>query len=279
MGIVARAKVAGGVALAVQKRVGSLGGGILAAAVTLALFLSLFPMLLVALAVLGFLSANDQHLATELVSDLGLQGDAATFLTDAVSAAEESRRTASLIGFGGLLWTAIGVVTSVEYVCDRAWGVPSRGFKGRLVAFGWLGGALVLLGGSVALSSLLAVLPWWLAPIQVLGGLALLVGFFLFTFRTLTAKSLPLRVHLPGAIFGGIGFHLLTIAAALIVPRQAASSTALYGSIGVVFAILAWLLLFGRLLVYAVVLNVVLAERRAAGVLVAPSPAPMPMTP
>jgi membrane protein len=121
---------------------------------------------------------------------------------------------------------------------------------------------VVLLGGSIALSSLLAILPWWLAPIQVLGGLALLVGFFLFTFLTLTAKRLPLRDHLPGAVLGGIGFHILTIAAAVIVPRQAASSSALYGSIGVVFAVLAWLLLFGRLLVYSVVLNVVLHERR-----------------
>ena len=36
-----------------------------------------------------------------------------------------------------------------------------------------------------------------------------------------------------------------------------ASSSALYGSLGVVFAVLAWLVFFGRLIVYASVLNVV----------------------
>ena len=40
-----------------------------------------------------------------------------------------------------------------------------------------------------------------------------------------------------------------------------ASASALYGSLGVLFAILAWLLFFGRLLVYANTLNVVLWEQ------------------
>ena len=247
--------------LAVQKRVGEIGGGFLASAVTLTIFLSLLPMLLVAIAVLGFVSAGDSSVAGDLISGLGLTGDSATFLVDALDAAEEGRAGASVVGFAGLLWTSIGVVGAIEHVCDRAWQLPTRGLIGKLVAVGWLAGALVLLGSSFTLAGLLNVLPGWLAPIQVLAGIAVLVGFFLFTFRLLTSKSLPVRDHLPGAILGGIGFHLLTIVAAVVVPRQAASSSALYGSIGVVFALLAWLLLFGRLLVYAVVLNVVLHER------------------
>lgn len=245
----------------VQGRVGELGGGFLASAVTLTLFLSLFPVLLVAIAVLGFLSAGDDALAPDLVANLGLTGEAATFVTDGVAAAEEGRAGATIVGFAGLLWTSLGVVGAIEHVCDRAWQVPGRGLVGKLVALGWLLGALLLLGGSIAMAGWLAALPGWLAPLQVLGGIGLLVGFFLFTFRTLTSKPLPLRTHLPGAVLGGIGFHLLTIVAAVVVPRQAASSSALYGSIGVVFAVLAWLLLFGRLLVYSVVLNVVLFER------------------
>jgi uncharacterized BrkB/YihY/UPF0761 family membrane protein len=41
------------------------------------------------------------------------------------------------------------------------------------------------------------------------------------------------------------------------VPRAVAASSALYGSIGVVFAILAWLFFFGRLVVYVAVVNVI----------------------
>jgi uncharacterized BrkB/YihY/UPF0761 family membrane protein len=44
---------------------------------------------------------------------------------------------------------------------------------------------------------------------------------------------------------------------AVYVPRAVASSSGLYGSIGTVFAILAWLFFFGRLAVYAATVNVV----------------------
>lgn len=44
------------------------------------------------------------------------------------------------------------------------------------------------------------------------------------------------------------------------VPRLVARSSGLYGSLGIVFAILAWLALFARLVVYASTLNAVLYE-------------------
>jgi membrane protein len=247
--------------LAVHRRVDELGGGFLASAVTLTIFVSLFPLLLMAIAALGFIAAGDETLATDLIENLGLTGDTADTVTDGLTAAQEGRAGASVVGLLGLVWTTLGVVGAIEHVCDRAWQLPGRGLKGKLVALGWLAGSLVLLGGSLTLSGLLNVLPGWLAPVQVLAGWVLVTGFFLFTFRVLTSRPLPARTHLPGAILGGVGLQILTVVGAIVVPRQAASSSALYGSIGVVFALIAWLLLFGRLLVYSVVLNVVLHER------------------
>jgi uncharacterized BrkB/YihY/UPF0761 family membrane protein len=52
------------------------------------------------------------------------------------------------------------------------------------------------------------------------------------------------------------------VVASVVVPRVVASSSDLYGPVGVVFAVLGWLLLFGRLVVYAAVLEVVLWEKR-----------------
>jgi uncharacterized BrkB/YihY/UPF0761 family membrane protein len=61
-----------------------------------------------------------------------------------------------------------------------------------------------------------------------------------------------------------------------------ARSSALYGSIGIVFGVLAWLFLFGRLVVISSVLNVVLWERRhgtvTVGVEVPNLPGPPPTT-
>lgn len=249
-------------ALDVHRRVGELGGGALGAAVTLALFLSLFPILLIGLSVLGFVSANDDDLAARLVADLGLTGDAAEFVLDGLEAAENSRAATSLVGFVGLVWAALGVVGTIQHLCDRAWQISGRGVRDKLFALVWLVGAFVLLGGATTLAGLVPALPGWAAPLEVAGSIACAIAFFAFTFRVNTSKALPLGAHLPGSIVGGVGFHLLSLLGAWLVPNQAARSSALYGSIGVVFAVIAWLLLLGRLLVYAVCLNVVLWERR-----------------
>ncbi len=255
-----------GAVLAVQKRVDELGGGFVAAAVTLSLFLSLFPLLLVATAVLGFVSSGDAGFAAEVVDTLGLSGAAAETVTDALATAEEQRATASIIGFVGALWSALGVVGAIGHAVDRAWQVEARGIADKAFGVLWLLGAAVLLGGSVVLSAVLRILPGWAWPINVVGGIAVNIAFFLWTFRILTARALPLRAHLPGAVLGGIGFQVLTVVGAVYVPRAVASSSALYGSIGVVFAILAWLFFFGRLLVYCAALNVVRFEGRAGTV-------------
>ncbi|MCA1692631.1 MAG: hypothetical protein LC733_10700, partial [Actinobacteria bacterium] len=54
---------------------------------------------------------------------------------------------------------------------------------------------------------------------------------------------------------------VLKILGGIYVPMAVASASALYGSLGVMFAILAWLLFFGRLVVYAAVVNVVQWEK------------------
>ena len=60
--------------------------------------------------------------------------------------------------------------------------------------------------------------------------------------------------------FGVWGLHVASI---YLLARRVASASALYGSLGVAAAILAWLYLLGRLLVAAAMLNATLWERRA----------------
>lgn len=251
-----------GAALETQQRVSEIGGSQIASAVTLTVFLALFPMLLIGTAIVGFLSTGDADLGARLIRDFGLRGEAADVLRDGLETAEENKTSSSVIGILGFLWTSIGVVGAVQHVCDRAWQVSGRGIKDKLVAAGWLLGSFVILGGAITAAGLLPGLPSWAAAIEVLVGIALGTGFFLLTFRVLTAKTLPLRAHLPGALLGGVGLHLLSRVGGWFVARQVESSSALYGSIGVVFAVLAYLLVFGRLLVYSVALNVVLYEHR-----------------
>jgi membrane protein len=247
--------------MTVNERVGIVGGGPLSAALALAAFVSLFPLVLVGIAIVGFVSAKDVNLAAETVERLGLSGQAAETLLDAFQAAERTRRGATIIGFVTLLWSGLGVVATAEAVINAAWQAKGRGLVGKLNALAWVGGAGTLLLVSIGLTSLANVLPGPAAIPTVLIGLVLDALLFLWTFRQLANVSVGWRDHLPGAIVGAVGFGLLKLVGAVYVPRLVASSSALYGSIGVVFAVLAWFVLGARLLMYASAYNVVRFER------------------
>jgi membrane protein len=243
-------------ALRVQKRFGEVNGGYLASSITLAAFLSLFPLILVAIGVLGFFSLH-HDVAHEIISNLGLSGDAATQLSDAITKAQQSRKAASVIGLIGLLWSGLGLVAAIQYALDSVWQVRGRGIKDKLVALGWLIGCALLFVASLGLTTLMNFLPGFLNPLAIIGSLVFDFFLWLFTLYVLPHRKVPWKALLPGAILGTIGLEALKLIGGIYVPRLVSSSSGLYGSIGTVFALLAWLFFFGRLVVYAAVLNVV----------------------
>ena len=251
-----------GRALEVQTRFSEVHGGYLASAITLAAFLSIFPLLLVAVGVVGYLSFKSAtDLPGEIIGRFGLTGEAATAVTKAITTAEKSRRGAIGLGTIGLLWSGLGVVAALQYAFDQAWQVSGRGLRDKLTGLLWLGGATILLVVSFGATAILNLVPW-LAPVSILFGIAVNVVLWLWTMRTLTNVRIPWRDHIRGAIAGAIGFEILKLAGTIYVPRVVAASSGLYGSIGIVFALLAWLFFFGRLTVYAALVNVTRWERR-----------------
>jgi membrane protein len=250
------------VPLAVHDRYGELGGNQLAAALTLNAFLSLFPLMLVAVAALGYVAHGDPDLASRVVSNVGLEGDAARMVTDAIAAAERSRQAASVVGLLGLAWSGLGLVGALQNAYDAVWQVKDRGLKDKAVGVLWLLGAVVLFVASAAVTTVLRWLPGFLAPVGVLVTFLVSFALWLWTARVLPNRKLPWRALVPGAILGAVGLEVLKFLGAYYVPKAVASSSQLYGSIGIVFAVLAWLLFFGRLVVYSAVLNVVLYEEK-----------------
>jgi membrane protein len=249
-----------GVALRVQKRYSELNGNYMATAVTLAGFLSIFPLLLVGIALLGKIAANSGTLANDVIERMGLSGAAAQTMTDTIHKAEQSRKAASIIGVAGLLWSGLGLVAAVQYALNTTWQVTGRGMRDKITGLAWLAGALVLFLGSIAITAGLNFLPGFLWPLGFLAGLGVNVVLWLWTMRVLTNRDVGWKGLVPGALLGAVGMELLKAVGSFYVPRLVRSSSALYGSLGVVFALLAWLLLFGRLVVYSSVLNVVLWE-------------------
>src|SRR5262245_39958700 len=180
----------------------------------------------------------------------------------AINEAEQSRRAATVVGFFGLLWAGLGVVGTLAQALNATWQVKGRGWTGKLVDLAWLIGAGLLFLASLAPGPVAAWLPGPATIPTVILGLALNVVVFLWLFGSLTNVAVGWTDHLPGAIAAAIGLEVLKAVGTFYVPRAVASASALYGSIGVVFAILAWLALFSRLVVYASAFNVVRHEQR-----------------
>lgn len=257
-------------AWAVQRRFGELNGGFLASAITLAAFLSLFPLLLVAMAIVGFFSSGDPTLPGDALRFLGMHrsDDAANVVLDAIQTAEDSRAAASIVGVVGLLWTGLGLVAALQHAYDTVWQVTGRGLRDKVVGVAWLAGAGLLFAATFAVTSLIGALPGWLAPANLLVGIGLSFCLFIWTAKVLPHRDVGWRPLVPGALVGAIGLEVLKVLGGIYVPRAVASSSATYGSIGTVFAILAWLFFFGRLIVYSATADVVRWEEEHGTVVI-----------
>ena len=255
-------------ALEVQERFGEINGGFASSAITVTVFLSIFPLLLVAISIVGFVAAGNDDLAPELIDKLGLTGPGAQTLTNALDTASQSRQAASIIGLIGLAWAGSAVAVALQEGLRIPWQERSQGIRDRLVGMAWLAAAAIGLSLLLALGGLLAFLPDWVpgtivAVASTLFGVAVAAALFCWMFWGLGTLAAGWRALLPGALVAAVGFEVLTLVGTLVVPRMVSRSSALYGSIGVVFATLAWLALFARLLVYSSTLNAVLYEARA----------------
>ena len=241
---------------AVAQRYGELNGRVSAAAITLYGLFALFALCVLAVAVVGIFATGNDHVAEDIVSWLGLHGDAATTVIDAVNTAQHSAKVASVVGIIGLVWVGSSLAVAVASAYDVAWGVPSRTTRARLVGLGWLAASGVLLALGSFVTAGLAALPALVAPLVLALSLAVNTVLWLWTSWILPNRPAPpWRTLLPGAITGAVGLEALKIAGAYVVPHLVAKSSALYGTIGVVFALIAWLWLLGRLVVLVTIVE------------------------
>jgi membrane protein len=261
-----------GVSVAVQRRFGSERGANLAAAISMRAFLSLFPVLVLAIAFVGFVGGDPRSVAEDIVSALGLSGRAANTITDAVRTAQDTKVASSLIGVVGLLWTGTGLAASLTAAWNQTWRIPGGGVRGRLFGFVWLLGGLVLLALALLMLALVGgngALP----EVGIVAGVAVDSLGFLWTAWILPTRRIPFRAMLPAAIIGGAAFEALKLVGTFVIPRIVSRSSELYGAIGAVFALLVWFLVLGRLVVYVTLIEHERWAQREARLAAATAPA------
>ncbi|MFO7590008.1 MAG: YhjD/YihY/BrkB family envelope integrity protein [Acidimicrobiia bacterium] len=243
-----------------QRRYNAIGGPTLAGGVTLYGFLAMFALLVLGVAVLGYISAGDSNLAGDLTRELGLTGQAARMVTSSVEAAQDSRRLTTVFGVIGIVWLGSSFALVVANAFDAAWRVPGRGLHDRVIGLVWLAGGAVLAVVSGGATALWALLPSAFAPLVIVVTIVGNGALWMWTSWLLPNRSISWRPLLVPALIAAVLLEVLKVAGAYVVPHFVATSSELYGSIGVIFAILLWLLVLGRLVVYLAVIEAWRAE-------------------
>jgi inner membrane protein YhjD len=260
------------VALAVQKRYGKDSAGNLSAVVTYFGFLSLFPLILLGLAVVGFVLAGEP----------ATQNEWATKLSDAVpglgpligrniESVVESRGPATLVGAGLLLWAGIAIVEAAGWAVSRVYRVPEyQGFLKKklwsiatLVALGVLWLVSTSVAGFAANVDLGRSLDLLVQPVGGLVAFALDFVLFMVAYRLLVQGRGPtFRQLWPGSLLAATGWFLLKLLGSWYATRTVTTSSAVYGTFGAVIGVLVLLYLAARVFMYGAELNAVLIERK-----------------
>jgi membrane protein len=263
------------VALAVKQRYDEDAAGYLASAVAYHAFLSIFPLLLLGLAVIGYLVAGDAAGQMEWVNRLsrsvpGLE----ELISDSLRVVVRERTGAGLLGLVGLAWTGIGVVEAAGHALGRVFRIPQYGFflkkkawsLASLLALGLPAMAAMALTGAAAGLSVEGPVGVVLAIGAVLLGFLLDFGLFLLGYRILIQRRGPRFIKLwKGAMLAAGGWSVLKLVGAWFARRVVTNAAAVYGSFAAVIGVLFLLHLASRLFLYGAELNAVIIERELKG--------------
>ena len=260
-----------GFPLAVAYKFGDDQGPYLTALITYYGFLSLFPLLLLMVTVLGYVLQGDPQLQARLVSstiaELPIIGSQ---LRDNVHALKGSG-VALAVGIVGTLYGCLGLAGATQNAFNRAWAVPRNerpnplALRGRsLLLLLVLGAGMIattgLTGLTTAAGALGATFATWVGVAAVPIATVVNVGLFLVAFRLLTASEVPWRQLRVGAVVAGSGWQIVQMLGTYLV-TQLKGAPETYGVFGLVLGAIAWIYLLALVVVFAAEINVV-AQRR-----------------
>jgi membrane protein len=246
---------------AVVKKFSDDQAGQLAALIAYYGFVSLFPLLLVLVTVLGFVLQGDPDEQKRI-----LDGALGQFplVSDQLKLHSLSGSNAALVvGIVGSLLAGIGITGATQNAFNHIWNVPFkhrpnflyarlRGL-GMLAILGTLSIVSTTVAGFVGSSSHAA--PAVIAGIVV--ALVLNMALFMTAFKLLTAVEISWRDLLPGVIVAAVSWQLLQHLGGFYIDHELKRTGPLYGVFALVLGLLAWLYIGAQLTIFAAEINVV----------------------
>jgi YihY family inner membrane protein len=251
--------------LAVLKKYSEDQGGQLAALVAYYGFVSLFPLLLVFVTVLGFVLQGDPDLEQRIVK--GALGRFPLVKDPLTAHGLSGSGIALTIGLALTLLGGLGIMSTLQLAFNRIWAVPFsrrpdfltirlRGI-GALCTLGALTVCSTLVGGSLGTATHGAAE----VIAAALVALAFNVALYAALFRMLTAAHLRWRQLLPGVLLGAVLWQPMQYLGGLYIGHELKRTQPLYGTFALVLGLLAWLYLGAQLTLLAAEVNVVRDRR------------------
>jgi membrane protein len=239
------------------------------AAITYFSFLALFPLILLAVSITGFVLASDKHLQTELFDNITKQvpGTFGTTLKDSINSAISARGSVGIIGLAGVLLTGLGWIGNLRMAIDAVWGrtAPKRNFimsklMNLLVLAGLGIGLVISLGLTVVGTSLtdqiLSALDLdgvpgitWLTKIIGIA-IAALGDMIIFGWVLVRLPDMPVKRGdaIRGVVLAAVGFEALKILGTYTIAKSSHSPT--LGPFASLLAVLIWIELVSRFLLF-----------------------------
>ena len=224
--------------------------GMLTAAVLLLCF---FPFLIIVNALAG------QSAATGLIRHLGLNQQAAADVSHLFTS---STATSSAVTGTSWVFFALGGIaaaTAIQELYERAFDLEGRGLKDTPRRLIWL----AVLVGCAYLGGLIG--PWLRdsgRPVLLaVIGLVALTAFWWFTMWFLLARRISWRELFPSALATAICWVGMEAVFSITFSSTVISYNKRYGPIGVVFALMSWLIAIGVVIILGAVAGLVWRER------------------
>jgi YihY family inner membrane protein len=251
----------------VIKKYGDDNGGVLAANLAYSAFVSLFPLLLVLITVLGIVAAGDPAFREDAVDAVASQVPLIGHeLTGNVHLLRKSSVIGLVVGLATLIWGSTRLAQAGLFTMEQVWNLPGPARPGYLPRLGRALLFLVLLGAVVLATTLLAGLSTYghhaLSFVIFAQAVEATVnaGMYFAGFRILTPRGVPSRDLAPGAVAAGVCWTALQVAGAFLI-HHFLRSDSVYGIFATVLGLVAWLYLAAQITVYCAEINVVLARR------------------
>ncbi|MHB8378820.1 MAG: YihY/virulence factor BrkB family protein [Acidimicrobiales bacterium] len=252
----------------VVKKYGDDNAGNLAVQLTYSMFVTVFPLLLLLVTILGIvLAGSPSDRARVLHSALGQFPIIGQQLGHNIHALKRSSVFGLIVGIVGLVYGSTGLAQAGLYSMEQVWNIPAAVRPNYFTRMARAGVFLVVLAVGLILTTALAGFGtfgrhnFWFGVVGEVLAVVVNVALYLAAFRTLTPRQVATRSLIPGVIIGGVAWTILQAVGSYVVGHDLKGASALYGLFGLVLGLVAWIFLGAEITLYAAEMNTVLEHR------------------